>query len=61
MMKLRQGIPWFKDPEEIIEVCAAVGITPAKARISLLFQRRTHIKYVYCLKTGRISNRKELL
>ena len=44
MMKLRQGIPWFKDPQEIIEVCAAAGITPAKP------------VYLYCFKGARTSN-----
>lgn len=44
MMKIRDGIPWFKSPQEILEVCDSAGITPEKP------------VYLYCFKGARTSN-----
>ncbi len=44
MMKIKDGIPWFKSAEEILEVCENAGITPEKP------------VYLYCFKGARTSN-----
>ncbi len=44
MMKIKDGIPWFKSPDEILEVCSNAGITPEKP------------VYLYCFKGARTSN-----
>lgn len=44
MMKIKDGIPWFKSPQEILSVCSNAGITPEKA------------VYLYCFKGARTSN-----
>ncbi|GAB4481084.1 MAG: sulfurtransferase [Anaerolineales bacterium] len=44
MMKIKDGIPWFKSPQEILEVCSSAGITPEKP------------VYLYCFKGARTSN-----
>ncbi len=44
MMKIKDGIPWFKSEGEIMEVCASAGVTPDKT------------VYLYCFKGARTSN-----
>lgn len=44
MMAIQDGIPWFKSPQEVLEVCAEAGIVPDKP------------VYLYCFKGARTSN-----
>lgn len=44
MMTIRDGIPWFKSPEDILDTCAQAGIYPDKP------------VYLYCFKGARTSN-----
>ena len=44
MMYRKDGIPWIKDKESVLEVCKEVGITPD-----------TKV-YIYCFKGARASN-----
>jgi thiosulfate/3-mercaptopyruvate sulfurtransferase len=43
-MQIRSKIPWFKEKDEILEICQEVGITPDKT------------VYLYCFKGARASN-----